>query len=135
MAWGILGDDAMFIMELEVFEPELYSMSVGCRFCVFTRVYAEEECNLDVIGLTFFKGGGVYCCSSLDDNAKGGCLFMFGWGVLVRVVMELMSELLVKILGGGALGLTGVRVTFQEVGLGDSMLCRSNRVYPESCWE
>ena len=43
VVWGILKDDAMFIMELEIFEPELHSASVECRLCVFTRALVEEE--------------------------------------------------------------------------------------------
>ena len=40
VVWGILGDNTMFVMELEVFEAELYSALMGCHICVFTRVYA-----------------------------------------------------------------------------------------------
>ena len=45
---------------------------------------------------------------------------------------ELTSELLVKILGGGVLGVAGVRVTFQEIGLSNSIPHHSNRVYPDT---
>ena len=84
MVWGILGDDAMFVVELDVFETKLHSVSVGYCICVFTRAHAEEEYNLDEISLTFFKWGGVCSYSSLDDKPNGGWLFMFGWGGLGR---------------------------------------------------
>ena len=71
MVWGIFGDDTIFVVELEVFGVKVHSASVGCRLCVFTRVQAEEECNLDEIVLVFFKGGGFCSCSSLDDKHKG----------------------------------------------------------------
>ena len=80
-----MGNDDMFVMELEIFEAELYSALVGYCLCVFTRAQTEEECNLDETGLASFKWGGVCSCGSLDDDAKGGCLFMFGWGILVGV--------------------------------------------------
>ena len=53
MVRGILGDDAMFVMELEVFEAELHSTLVGCRLYVFIRAHAEEECNMDEVFLVF----------------------------------------------------------------------------------
>ena len=56
MVWGILGNSATFVVELEVFETKLHSALVGCCICMFTRVHAEEECNMDEIGLVFFKG-------------------------------------------------------------------------------
>ena len=71
MVWGILGNSATFVVELEVFETKLHSALVGCCICMFTRVHAEEECNMDEIGLVFFKGGGFYSYSSLDDKRKG----------------------------------------------------------------
>ena len=67
----------------------------------------RRRCNLDEIGLTFFKGGGACSCSSLDDKPKGDCFFTFGWGVLIGVVLELTSDSHVKIFGGGVLGLAG----------------------------
>ena len=33
---GILEDDAMFVMELEVFEAELHSTSVGCHIYMYS---------------------------------------------------------------------------------------------------
>ena len=45
---------------------------------------------------------------------------------------ELTSELLVKTLGGGVLGLAGVRVVFQDMGLGNSIPRHSNQVYPNT---
>ena len=41
VVWGILGDSAIFVMELEVFEAELYSTLVVYRLCVFTRAQTE----------------------------------------------------------------------------------------------
>ena len=106
---------------------------MGCYLCVFTRAQVEEECDLDEIGLEFFKGGGVYSCSSLDDKPKGGCLFTFrGGGVLVGVVPELTSKSLINIFGRGALGLAGVGVAFQKMGLSNITPRRSNRVCPDT---
>ena len=67
----------MFVVELEVFETKLHSVLVRYCLCIFTRAHAEEECNMDEIGLAFFKGVGVCSSSSLDDKSKGGFLFTF----------------------------------------------------------
>ena len=84
--WGILGNGAMFIMELEVFEAELHRALMVCYLCVLTRAQTEEEYSLHEIGLVFCKWGGVCCYSSLGDKAKMDCVFAFGWGVLIGVV-------------------------------------------------
>ena len=43
-----------------------------------------------------------------------------------------MSEYLIKILGGGALGLAGIGVASHEVGLDNSTPHRSNQVCPDT---
>ena len=51
---------------------------------------------------------------------------------MVGVVPELTSKSLINIFGRGALGLAGVGVAFQKMGLGDSTPRRSNRVFRDT---
>ena len=84
---GVMWNDAILVVELEVVEAELNCALVGLRIGVFARAQTEEQGNLDNIGgaLGDLAGGAGYCCGCHDES-KGGSLLRLGRGVLVRKV-------------------------------------------------
>ena len=51
-------DDPVRIMKLQVLEMELYCLPVHVCLCVLARFQAEEEGDMDEVGLALGKGEG-----------------------------------------------------------------------------
>ena len=75
-------------MKLEVTEAELGVTAMGLRFRVLAGAETEEEGDIDEISCALIFGGGRNRGANVDDEAKGGYIFLFGWMVGVGVIPE-----------------------------------------------
>ena len=71
LIWGIVWDDPVHVVKLEVPEAELGGTSMGLRVYVLAEAYAEEEGDLDEISCALIFGGGGSGGTNINDEAKG----------------------------------------------------------------